>query len=247
MNEKKSVGLAVASMVLGIVSLLFGCCFWYVTIPASIIAVILAAVSISKKMGGKGMAVTGLVTGIISLVPAIIVLVTGSSLMAKFSSEDDSKAKINNNESSIVEEYDESSSEDATFLSEDITEAVEVTIPQNEELSITESSEISNDEIIEAVNNGDYSLVTPEFKEYMDSYENFYDNYIEFMKKYNSDDANVTEMMLDYTNMLSDLSKWTEEIDKIDESTLSTADDAYFILVTLRIEKKLLDASISLS
>ena len=31
------------------------------------------------------------------------------------------------------------------------------------------------------VNSGDYSLVTPEFKEWMDSYEAFYDKYIAFM------------------------------------------------------------------
>lgn len=247
MNEKKSVGLAVTSMVLGIVSLLFGCCFWYVTIPAAIIAVILAAVSISKKMGGKGMAITGLVTSIISLVPAIIMLVTGSSLIAMYSSDDDAKLKDKTNESSVVEEYEDSSNEDVAFLSEDITEDEEVTISNDEQSSITERSEILNDEIIKAVNNGDYSLVTPEFKEYIDSYEAFYDDYIEFMKKYSSDDANVTEMMIDYTDMLSELSNWTEAIEKMDESTLSTADDTYFILVTLRIEKKLLDANISLS
>ena len=34
---------------------------------------------------------------------------------------------------------------------------------------------------VEMVNSGDYSLVTPEFKEWMDSYEAFYDKYIAFM------------------------------------------------------------------
>ncbi len=106
MNEKKSVGLAVASMVLGIVSLLFGCCFWYVTIPAAVIAVILAAISISKHMGGKGMAISGLVTGIISLVPAIIIMITGSSLMTMVSDDDDAKSKKDISMSSVSDESD---------------------------------------------------------------------------------------------------------------------------------------------
>ena len=121
MNEKKGVGLAVASMVLGIISLLLGCCFWYITIPAAIIAVILAAVSMSKKMGGKGMAITGLVTSIISLIPAAIVAISGTSLLAlgSMSSVSDESSKANDSSSSsIIEESEneEPSGEDTISI-----------------------------------------------------------------------------------------------------------------------------------
>lgn len=82
MNEKKSSGLAIASMVLGIVALCLSCCFYYVSLPCAVVGVILAAVSLKGDNGGKGMAITGLVTSIVSLVPAIITIVLGSSLLA---------------------------------------------------------------------------------------------------------------------------------------------------------------------
>ena len=104
------------------------------------------------------------------------------------------------------------------------------------------SSEQSEDDVRKAVNNGDYSLVTPEFKELMDSYESFYDKYIEFMNKYSSGEMDVMEMMTDYADMLSQMEEWSDKVDQIDETELSPADDAYYLLVTLRIEQKLVGA-----
>lgn len=92
----------------------------------------------------------------------------------------------------------------------------------------------------EAVNNGDYSLVTPEFKSLMDSYEAFYDEYIAFMNKYTSGENDMMSMLNDYTTMMNRMEEWSDKIDAIDESTLTPADDAYYLLVTLRIEQKLL-------
>ena len=93
-----------------------------------------------------------------------------------------------------------------------------------------------------AVENGDYSLVTPEFKATMDAYEAFYDEYIAFMNKYNSGEGDITSMMDDYMNMLDKMTEWTNKINAIDEKSLSPADDAYYLLVTMRVEKKLLGA-----
>lgn len=93
-----------------------------------------------------------------------------------------------------------------------------------------------------AVENGDYSLVTPEFKETMDAYEAFYDEYIAFMNKYTSGEGDMMSMMNDYMAMLDKMEEWSNKIDAIDESTLTPADDAYYLLVTLRIEQKLLGA-----
>jgi len=84
------------------------------------------------------------------------------------------------------------------------------------EEEISESSENDSDnglslsDIKAAIENGDFSFVDPHFKAMMDGYESFYDDYIAFMNKYNSDDAD----------------------------SLSPADHAYYLLVTMRIEKK---------
>ena len=66
-GEKK--GLSIASMVLGIVSVVL-CCFVYISIPCAILAIIFGIVG--KNKGGKGFAITGLVLGIIAL--ALVVL-----------------------------------------------------------------------------------------------------------------------------------------------------------------------------
>ena len=43
-------------------------------------------------------------------------------------------------------------------------------------------------------------------------------------------------------NMLDKMTEWTNKINAIDEKSLSPADDAYYLLVTMRVEKKLLGA-----
>lgn len=75
-------GLGIASMVLGIVSLVCSCCLWYVSIPCAIIGIILGAVSLKGNRAGKGMAIAGLVCSLISIVPAVIVLVSGAALLS---------------------------------------------------------------------------------------------------------------------------------------------------------------------
>ncbi len=75
-------GCSVTAMILGIVALLFSCCFYYVSIPCAIIGCILAAVGIKSGKGGKGMGIAGLVMSIISLVPSIIVIATGAALFS---------------------------------------------------------------------------------------------------------------------------------------------------------------------
>ena len=118
--------------------------------------------------------------------------------------------------------------------------APETTEPEVTEPAETTAPEPSASEIQQMIQNGDYSLVTPEFKATMDAYEAFYDEYIAFMKKYTSGQGDIMGMMNDYMTMLSKTEEWSKKIDAIDEKKLSVADDAYFLLVTLRVEKKLL-------
>jgi len=61
-NEKKGKGIA--SMVLGICSIVF-CLLGYIPLLAGILAIILSALVLGKHEGGRGMAIAGLITGII--------------------------------------------------------------------------------------------------------------------------------------------------------------------------------------
>lgn len=83
--------------------------------------------------------------------------------------------------------------------------------------------------------------IRPEFKEMMDGYEKFFDDYIAFMKKY-SDAANPMELMADYLKYLAEYSETLEKMEDVDQSELSDEELKYYIDVTARIEKKLIDA-----
>lgn len=85
-------------------------------------------------------------------------------------------------------------------------------------------------------NNSD--KVTASFKKTMDEYEEFMDKYVDFMKSY---DENDITMLSEYTELLSEYSDFTNEISKIDEGSLSSADLAYYLDVKNRVNKKLLE------
>ena len=71
-------GLSVTSMVLGIISIMFGC-IWGLGILLGGLAVIFGIVAKRKckrgEAGGSGMAVTGIVTGLISIATSALALV----------------------------------------------------------------------------------------------------------------------------------------------------------------------------
>lgn len=75
-----SQGLAVASMVCGIIAILT-CCVWCLSGPLAVAAVVLGHVSLSKirlepgRHGGKGMAKSGLVTGYLALLLCVCVAI----------------------------------------------------------------------------------------------------------------------------------------------------------------------------
>lgn len=78
-NNEKTSGLSIASMVLGIVSIVTWCA-WFVSIPCSILALIFGILKVKKP--GKGMAITGIVTGSVAL--AIWVLLFLGAFMTGF-------------------------------------------------------------------------------------------------------------------------------------------------------------------
>jgi len=71
-------GMAVASLVLGIVGVVLGCSYYF-GIPLGALAIIFAVLH-KKKYGGSGMATAGLVLGIITAVFAVL----GIILQAEF-------------------------------------------------------------------------------------------------------------------------------------------------------------------
>lgn len=68
MQPQESKGVSIASMVLGIFSLTFGCCITYVGIASAIAGIITGIISLKNKKPGKGMAIAGIIMSAIALV-----------------------------------------------------------------------------------------------------------------------------------------------------------------------------------
>lgn len=80
--------------------------------------------------------------------------------------------------------------------------------------------------------------VTPEFKKAMDSYEEFFDEYIDFMKRYSESD-NPLDMMDEYSEYLSKYSETMQALNDMESKEVTEADSLYFIEVQTRILDKL--------
>ena len=80
--------------------------------------------------------------------------------------------------------------------------------------------------------------IRPEFKEAMDSYEEFYKEYVDFLKRYESSD-NALSMITDYMDYLSKYAEMGEKLDALNTSELSEEETAYYMEVMARITKLL--------
>ncbi|MCR9036310.1 hypothetical protein DWW58_00430 [Olsenella sp. AF16-14LB] len=113
--------------------------------------------------------------------------------------------------------------------------------------SSAESDAASSPASTDSSTTADSSIVTPEFKEMMDSYEEIMDKYCDFMVKYTgASAADQASMLADYTDLVQQEADWAQRISAVDESTLSDADDAYYIEVQARVSKRLIDAGVQI-
>ena len=104
----------------------------------------------------------------------------------------------------------------------------------------TESSEPSDTE--DESSDSDSGLLSPEFKKTMDDYEAWFDHYCDVMKRYEEDSSNL-ELLSEMTDLLTEETKMLEEMENMDQSEMNNAELAYYIEVTARIEKKLLEVA----
>lgn len=73
-GPEESVTISIIAMVLGIISLVFSCCY-ALSIMLGIAAIVLGIIGLKKEKKGKGFAIAGIVTGAVGLSFAIIMFV----------------------------------------------------------------------------------------------------------------------------------------------------------------------------
>lgn len=147
----------------------------------------------------------------------------------------------------VLDDPDEESSTEST------TSKTESSKSEQSSASEVESSIASKSESSEAKTENSKSEqsksendIDPKFKEAMDSYEKFIDEYVEFMKKYNESD-NAISMLSEYTDYLKQYTETMEKLDDMDDDELTNAELAYYTETMLRINKKLTEVAQEMS
>lgn len=81
----------------------------------------------------------------------------------------------------------------------------------------------------------------PEFKEAMDSYEEFMTEYCEFMQKYDDSDGTDVSLLTEYTEYLGKYAEFVASFEEWDEDEMNDTELAYYLDVQTRVNKKLLE------
>ncbi|MDO4408838.1 MAG: hypothetical protein Q4C16_07840 [Eubacteriales bacterium] len=87
----------------------------------------------------------------------------------------------------------------------------------------------------------DENGVTLSFKEEVDAYEEFMNEYCDFMDHYDSSDLS---MLAQFTKIMAKYAQYTGKMEEIDESELSPADSAYYLEANTRILKRLSEVEV---
>lgn len=83
--------------------------------------------------------------------------------------------------------------------------------------------------------------VSAEFKEAMDSYEKFFDDYVDIMQKM-ADNPSDSTILAEYTEFMGKYTDTMTKFEAIEDSDMNDAETAYYIEVQTRINQKLLGA-----
>ena len=108
-----------------------------------------------------------------------------------------------------------------------------------ESSSNTESSSLEQSSDDSSANE---SGISAKFKEAMDNYEKFMDEYITFMKKYKENPSDLS-LLSDYANYMSKYTDFVSNFDKWQNEDLNSAELSYYLDVQTRVSKKLLEVA----
>lgn len=78
-EQKESQALAIAGMVLGIISLVC-CCSGYIALVIGIVGFILSLIVLLQKKPGKGMAIAGIICSAIAVIMIVVLTAIGNSV-----------------------------------------------------------------------------------------------------------------------------------------------------------------------
>lgn len=86
-------------------------------------------------------------------------------------------------------------------------------------------------------------ILSKDFKDAMDSYEEFFDEYVAFMKKYKESNGTDLSLVLDYSKYLTKYADMMKKFEEWEDKNLSIAETSYYVQVQGRITQKLLEVA----
>ena len=104
---------------------------------------------------------------------------------------------------------------------------------ENTEISTQTTTSVENEQI---------KGIRPEFKETMNGYESFFDDYCEIMKKYNENPDDLS-ILMDYLEFMTKYEDVMTEIENLNADDLTDEEQKYILEVQNRINTKLLSVS----
>ena len=84
--------------------------------------------------------------------------------------------------------------------------------------------------------------ISSDFKKAMDSYESFKNEYVDFMKRYQENPADLS-LLSDYADYISKYADFCEDFAEWENEDLNTEEMAYYVDVQARVSKKLLEVA----
>ena len=82
----------------------------------------------------------------------------------------------------------------------------------------------------------------PEFKTAIDSYEAFFNEYVDFMKKYSANPTDA-ELIKEYSEYMTKYNKAMEDMGNTGKEKMNDAETAYYLAASNRINTKLLEVA----
>lgn len=152
------------------------------------------------------------------------------------------KYEGNNTMSVSVSAAKDNTSSSSSASSSSSTSSASSTASSSSSDSSSSSSNSSSvaSKIAGAVSSAASGAVSSDFKQVMDDYETFMNNYCDFLEKYNAA-ADKSSMDQEALDLLNQETEWLNKVNSMDQSSLSAADSAYYLAVTTRVQKRLLE------
>lgn len=114
------------------------------------------------------------------------------------------------------------------------TKKAETTTSEETTSEATTVSEESTPELVDGMR--------PEFKEAMDSYEAFYDEYCEFMTEYKKNPTDTT-LLAKYSELMIKVAEMDKAFEEWNEDELNDTELKYYLEVSNHIMQKLVDVA----